>query len=255
VAFLPDLRIRDSLTNGHVVNARQGVLHSQHRANMRAILANLRQIGFQEVVIRFASSGRGDPWGWSAWDPQQYATSRDFVLSTMAAVEQERGTLPVVYDLDIEKGGVEQGQGRPYTRALWADYLAQYPAARAIGFSIAASGGGSITLGATRLQLLLDDLRAAGGVPGRIGLDVYGEEFATLREVVPVLRAAGMSHTPVLVTEAYYNDPAVATAVARARAEVGLNITYLLQWPLARGSPIPHFSMHYPPAFSAYRVP
>jgi hypothetical protein len=230
---------------GHVVNSRLGRLLPIHEANLRSVLRLIREVGYLEVIFRFATQDGSAPWEWTQWNEAAYLKNLSFITTTREVVEQELGSGPVAvtYDLDAELGGRFDGQSQPYLVRLWREYVNRYGTARTVGFSLVGTPG--------RLSRLISDLDQAGSRPAEYAVDIYGNEASTLTSIGEVLRSANESAKPLIVLEVYYNDATTAAEVERARRVVP-QIRTLLQWQLERGVPQNHFSVHYPERFENY---
>jgi len=245
--FTPDERLVNEPVFGHVVNSRMRELLPQHRANLRALLTDIRTVGFRELVLRVAPTASSDPQEWTAWEEARYQTNWRFLVSTRSLVEQAFAgySAPVWYDLGLELGGIQKGQARQYQARLWKDYITHFRAVRTVGFSFAVAPG--------RLPAAIAAFDEAGVRPPAYALDIYEGALQHLSYIRDELRTARQLDQPLIIQEAYYDDPVTAAEVKKARQELQLNIRTLYQWPLKRGATQKHFSMHYPPGFSAYR--
>jgi len=233
---------------GHIVDSGPGQLRPRHQANLEHLLRLLRCVGYEELVFRFASQGRVRPLEWEAWQEAVYRRNWSFVANTIDLIDAQVAAtgLRVTYDLDVELGGIHHlGQGRRYAVRMWKDYLARYGNERSVGFSIPVAPG--------IVTAAIAAFDEAGARPPRYAVDLYGSEYEMLGHVARELRARGEAAKPVVVQEVFYNDPIAAAGVRRAREEFRLHIPYVLQWPLARGARQPHFSVHFPAEYDAYR--
>ena len=254
---------------GHEVNAHSGHLLPQHLTNLKSVLAAIQRTGFNEVILRFDTQWILDPsdpaWVDSsskdpAWVDSSYNIVWSFVSSTIRQAEAAKENLDLLYDLDGEKGGLEVGQARAYTRRLWKDYLSQFPVENSFGFSIAGAAPSSTTIGADRLTSLIADFDAVGTRPNVYADDIYDNELEALASFYQALAAAHEQHKLVIFNEGYYNDSITAAAIKRARNELHMNIRFIMQWPWGRntqpsGSFGCCFSVDYAAEYSAYRTP
>jgi hypothetical protein len=231
-----------------VVNAKLDHLMPRHAANLQRVLTLVRETGYRHVVFRFDGQGASRSRDWKSWDEAKYQQNWRFLTSTQAIVDSVLGTsgVSIVYDLDLEGAGVDLGQQRAYNVRLWGDYAARFGTLRTIGFSIAVIPG--------RLAKAVADYDRVGRRPRAYALDMYGDELRTLTYVRSELLRGGPDEVgkPIIVLEDFYNDAQSAKAIAQARSQLGLNISAVFQWPLARGASQRHFSMDYPADYSAY---
>lgn len=241
----PELEGRE--THGHLVNAAGGRLLPVHRENIRQLLRLMTEVGYTELVFRFAARGEADPREWTEWDEARYLENWSVTVDTKALIDAEvrGGPLRVIYDLEAELGGITHlGQTRAYAIRLWGDWVRRFGTAGTVGFSLIPGPHLFTTANA------IYDL--AGARPEMYAYDIYGDEFDKLKMVRDEMRIAGEHLKPVIVQEAYYNDFLASEEILRAFGELGLHIRYVMQWPWRRYSGNPHFNVDYPEEFVAY---
>jgi hypothetical protein len=236
----------DSPVNGHVVNAKLGQLMPQQETNLNNLLDDITNTGFNEIDFRFASQGNSDPRGWTSWDEMEYLNDYTFIVNTITQVEtrMKGRNLKVLYDLDMELGGLDTGEAITYSKRLWKDYIAIFGTHRTYGYSFATSPG--------RLTQAIKIYDEVGRRPDLYAFDIYGDEFFTYQYLLQELQAFGEAGKPIISQEVYYNDPYTFSQILQARSYLGLNVKYLMQWDLQRGTPGNVFAAKYPWAFSAY---
>jgi hypothetical protein len=245
-------RLRTQPVYGHTVNARADSLLPQHAANLRALVTHIRELGFAQLVVRFAGQGQSRPKEWTVWNETEYQRNRRFIWSTIRLVERTRRELPVLYDLDIEGGGIDTGQQRQYVRRLWQDYVATFPLERTIGVSVAASARFDPTLGGRRLATLLADYDSVGRRPSILAVDIYEWPKRSLVAIGRSLAAARTPGIPVIIMESYYDDTETRDAIADVRAAGAVNVVSVFQWPLARNALTRHVSMDFARNYGVY---
>jgi hypothetical protein len=241
-----DGNLADSAVYGHLVNSKLGRLLPQHESNLKSLLNDIVAQGFNEIVFRFATQGDSDPRGWGAWDESKYLNNWSFIENTITTIEDQLKDKPVkiFYDLDMELGGLEEGQSIQYATRLWKDYTDIFGTHHTVGFSFAVASG--------RLTEAISVFDKAGKRPDLYAFDIYGDEFNTFSYLKNELEAAGEASKPMIAEEVYYNDPETFAQIIESRNMLHLNIKYLLQWDLARGTPNNKFAAQYPADFSAY---
>jgi hypothetical protein len=241
-----DGNLADSALYGHLVNAKLGRLLPQHESNLKSLLLDIINQGFNEISFRFDTQGDSDPRGWAAWDESIYNTNWSFIESTIITIENQlKGRqVKVFYDLDGELGGVESGQAIQYATRLWKDYTDIFGTHRTVGFSFIMNPG--------NLTKAISIFDKVGKRPDVYAFTIYGDEFNRLAYLKSELEAAGDVSKPLIAQEVYYNDPETFSEIIESRNILHLNIKYLLQWPLARGATQSNFSVQYPAEFSAY---
>jgi len=231
---------------GHLVNSKSGRLLPQHETNLKSLLNDIVTRGFNEIIFRFATQGDSDPRGWTNWDESKYLNNRSFIETTITTVEDQLKGKPIkiFYDLDMELGGTDDGQSIEYATRLWKDYTDIFGTHHTVGFSFAVAS--------QRLTTAISVFDKVGKRPDLYAFDIYGDEFNTFAYLKNELEAAGEASKPIIADEVYYNDPNTFTQILESRNVLHLNIKYLLQWDLARGTPNNKFAAQYPAAFSAY---
>lgn len=244
--FSPDATLINTPVYGHVVNSKNGALLPDHQSNLIQLLQVIRQTGFNELVFRFATQGASDPRVWAAWDEAAYTKNRNFITSTKSIIDSTlaTGAPRVVYDLDVELGGISDGQAGPYARRLWHDFVLSNGTGATLGFSFAFAPG--------RFTAAIANFDVEGIRPQEYAFDIYGNESQAFATIKSEMGDAGELAKPIVVLESYHNDAVAGDAVAQARDTLGLNVRTLFQWPLDRGATQPHFSMQYASGFDAY---
>ncbi len=243
---MPIADYQDSGVCTHVVNSRYGVLFPKQQSNLKALLHDIDHLGFEVIELRFATQGDSDPLQWLSWDDEKYLSSWGFVSSTIDLVQTEIAGLhvKVIYDLCLELGGVDIGMSLQYAKRLWSDYVKKYGSHNTLGFSYATAP--------QRFTQSISIYDQVGVRPDIYGFDIYGDEFNTYTYLKSEMDAAGETSKPVIANEVYYNDPITYGQLLDVRAQLHLNIKFLLQWPLRRGDPGNVFAVQYPADFSAY---
>jgi hypothetical protein len=236
---------QDSGVCTHVVNSSRGEMFPQQQANLKALLHDIDQQGFETIVFRFEQQGDSDPLGWTSWDEFTYSSNWSFISHTINLIQNEIAGLhvKVIYDLGGELGGADFGMGLAYGKRLWSDYVKTYGPHNSMGYSYAVSPGRF-----TQSIAIYDEV---GVRPDVYGFDVYGDEFNTYSYLLAEMEAAGETSKPVIANEVYYNDPVTYNQILQVRAQLHMNIKFLLQWPLSRDKP-GYMCAVYPADFSAY---
>ncbi len=233
-----------------------GVLTSRHQANLSALIATIKTIGFTQINFRFASMDISDPMGWSSWDEAQFQSNWNLIWQTRQLIYQSLNSVPganprLLYDLGLELGGlwaIPQPYGpvnpqvfRQYVTTLWSVYTYNYGSSDTIGFSIVPGFSGQISA-----QISAYD-STVGGRPNAYGFDLYGNEpavaagdyssFGTqLNFISSELGAAGELSKELFVQETYFNSMLARNALSQA-TQKGISFRYLLQWPYRAGDP------------------
>ncbi len=234
---------------GHVVDRNGGALLPQHAQNLKDLLADIVCAGFEEVQLRFATQGTADPTTWSAWDEPSYQASWNFVASTVTLTRTAlTGTGVTLWtDLAVELGGVDLGQAEPFVKHLWQDYSFTFGTTLTVGASFATAPGRF-----TKAVALFD---STGARPAAWAFDIYDGAGSLLDTVAGEIATANDTARPIIVQESYYDDATENAEIRTHAAAKGLTVRTIMQWPNARGSGIPHFSMDYSPSYASYLVP
>lgn len=234
-----------------LLQIKNGSFCPQYITNVQQIVSYVQQLGFNEVVVRFAALGT-NPATWSTLDQRLIGIvsgAIQIVRSAIQTVTRPSNDFQVYYDLCPECGGRPEGQTTQFALALYHDYLIRYGPSDTFGASIAYYPG--------RIQQYVEAVRAAGlPLPPQIALDVYATEGAEaeLLRVQQELQRLGLAERPVTILESHYNNGLFSQAVFKARNYFALNARTVYQWQLdgQRGF---HFDIQEPMEFESYKVP
>jgi hypothetical protein len=242
---MPNADFQDSSFCTHLVNSRYGKLFPQQEDNLKAVLHDIDQQGFELIVFRFEHQGVSDPLSWTSWDQDTYNSNWSFIKTTIDLIQNEIAGLhvKVIYDLGGELGGVDFGMCRQYTKQLWTNYVKTYGSHNTMGYSYATAPG--------RFPESIAVYDEVGVRPDVYGFDIYGDEFATYSWIKSEMDAAGETKKPIIANEVYYNDSITYSQLLDVRAQLHLNIKFLLEWPLSRDKP-GYICVNFPGDFSAY---
>ncbi|RLC10203.1 MAG: hypothetical protein DRI24_20625 [Deltaproteobacteria bacterium] len=233
---------------GHCMVSKDGKLQAQHQENTRELVKLIRDTGyFNELIFRFAFQGGGaGPESWEQWNEEQYQHNWKVLVSTRAIIEKalNGSEMKVLYDLGAEIAGLENGQVPQYTRRMWKDYTQAYGKDDTYGFSVAVYPG--------RTANLLKVFEEVGVYPDIYSRDVYEHVQEWLGAAGKEFAEAGIKHPRIIIQETYYNDPQSLAELQKAGKDFGFEYLYLMQWPLKRGHPVPHFSDDYAAEYDAY---
>ncbi len=118
-----------------------GILTSKHQANLSALIATIKTIGFTQINFRFAPIDISDPMSWSSWDEVQFQSNWNLIWQTRQLIYQSLNSVPganprVLYDLGLELGGlwaipqpyapVNPQVLQQYVTTLWSVYTYNY---------------------------------------------------------------------------------------------------------------------------------
>ena len=213
---------------GHIIDSAKGALCPQHQKNLKAVLSLIYETGFEDVTIRFAAQGVNNPMEWDTWNADYYRENHDFIVSTKEIADAIlKDKIPVYYDLGLELGGL-QGSCTRYTTQLWQDYIERYGAEDTFGFSFAVEPG--------RVGRMLKIYKQSGSYPVAYPLDIYNDADKRLAYVAKELEQAGLSDSPIIIQETFYNDAQTYKEIKYAAERFDLNILYIMQWQVERCS-------------------
>lgn len=220
-----------------------------HQHNLRTLLGFIRDVGFEEIQFRFGPEAWGHPAYWAQWDEVEYQRNWNFLARTRVLIDDELAGSTIVrrYDLLNEGAGVRLGQSEPYLRRLWIDYNMVFGGTDAYHSVI-----GNRQEVEALLTAYIRSMDATGMRPSEYAVDVYNDAYETLRIVAGVLRRAGEITKPVLIQEAFYNDPFEYAEILAARRDFGLNIRSIMQWPNSRDSGVPAFDRDFALEYANY---
>jgi hypothetical protein len=230
-----------------------GVLTTQHQANLSALIATIKTIGFTQINFRFAPVDISDPMLWSSWDEVQFQSNWNLIWQTRQLIYQSLNSVPganprVLYDLGLELGGLwavpEPYSGvnpqvlQQYVTYMWSNYTYCYGVSDTIGFSIVPNFSGQISA-----QISAYD--STGSRPNAYGFDLYGNlasvatgDYSSLDTqldfISSELGSAGELSKALFVQETYANSRLVRKALSHA-PQKGISFRYLLQWPYRAG--------------------
>jgi|GEM_PF-2631515 len=232
---------------GHCIVMENGKLKEQYIKNTRDLITLIRKTGyFNELNFRFAFQGCAGPEKWKEWNENQYQYDWRAIVELRGAVEQALAgsDMKVRYDLGAELGGMEGEYMQKFTSRLWKDYTRTYGRADSYGFSVALYPG--------RVARMLNAFEDVGVYPDVYAIDVYDNMEQWLPEAVKEFNNAGIHRPRIIVQETYYNDPETLAVLQKVGKEYSIDYLYLMQWPLARGHNVPHFSVDFASEYDAY---
>jgi hypothetical protein len=239
----------DNPLNGHIVNSKLGKLMPQQESNLKSLLNDIENAGFNFVILRFATQGDSAPIGWASWDQSKYDKNWSFVKSTIETVRAQIAgkSLRVIFDLELEIGGVTNGQAVTYCNLMWKDYVKSFGSHNSIGFSISYSYPYS-----PKIATAMQSFDQAAVRPDIYGFDIYGDEYNSLAKFKSELDGVGEGKKPVFIEEAFYNDEEAHQEIMQARQTLQMNIKWIMQWPEQRGAYQNNFSVQFPADYSNY---
>lgn len=227
--------------------------------NLDALLRDIKDAGFNEVVIRFAPQGNSDHLEWTRWESERFEKAWQFIAETRDVVEASLFGSEVkrVYDLCLECGGFKKGQAERFMKETWTRYVTSYGNSDSVLASIIYSKEFM-----NNFLNMINSLRSQ--VPNEIKEKLDPSEYAfdiysatkvkdRLKEAQSILKKANKKQ-PLVLTETFYDDCNIAKQIEEARKS-GVNLRTVYQWPFsvqthaAGGS---HFTTADPVKFQNY---
>ena len=235
-----------TLGGGTNLESKTGDLTPQCRQNLTNLLAEIRSIGFSQIIVGFFPQGYNQPLRWTAFQPDLYEENWTLIRNLRPLIAA--AGIPYLIDLANETSpNPRQPIALEYCRRLWKQYTAAYGTRDTLGFSIIAEPG--------RLQLLRDvyghGLFGHHEAPPVLDLHFYKDPGTRFETAVSILHAAGFRQ-PWIIGESYYNDAGEAESLRQAIGATHQKVLFLLQWPLASASPCHDVNLAPPLDFDQY---
>lgn len=219
----------------HITN---GDFAPEDAAQIAALLASIKGIGFEEVYVNINGGGaNNNVRNWTEWSDAVYRENCS-VISHAREITKASG-LPYLLDLGGEYTPVLNGQEIrvQYCRRLWADYSTTFGTDDTVGFSIIAG------ISNDRYGHLRDIY--GDNPPKAFDLHIYARrdetngnytESSYQRFMYAHKRIAdvGYGNIPWIIGECFYNDGLEADQLAQAIKETQQRILFLLQFPHVR---------------------
>lgn len=206
---------------GELIDDSQEDLRPTQKANLIAILNQVRNAGFRTVIIRFANYGAGG----ATWQEVEYQHAWNLIARTHRLVSQQmQGSLTkVLYDLGCEALGAPNMQA--YVQRLWSDYTYTFGNDDTVGFSTIADA------------YHLAGLSWYGQLKPKIyAFDIYNDVDAGLIQAWQALGPEGSK--PIMLMETYQNDSLTESQLQSAlQSHPQINLVAVNQWPNARTVP------------------
>lgn len=225
--------------------------------NVANLLADVKAAGFRSVLFRFFPVGVIYPPN-SNFDPALVGEYWNFVQAIRPAVASSQ--LAYLIDLGVEAAPrdselplvpdpwkyPDNANWSRAVRSLWQSYYAAYGSADTIGFSsLTDDDAGDMRSRVRHMRYVYDIGGGNPRYPAVFAIDVYGDaaanEAVKFTQYDQAMRredpggTLGWRDAPVIVAEAYYDDPVAAANLQSAMKSTGRRVPFLTQWPLDRG--------------------
>lgn len=235
-----------TLAGGTNLESGTGDLAPQHRENLKNLLAEIRRIGFSEIIVGFFPQGYNQPLRWTAFQPDLYEENWNLIRNLRPLI----AAAGIPYRIDLANETIpppRQPVALEYCQRLWNRYADAYGTSDTVGFSIIPD--------ASRLQLLPAVYGHSPfgnhGAPSVLDLHFYKEAATRFETAVSILHAAGYRQ-PWIIGESYYNDSGEAQTLRQAIRSTHQEVLFLLQWPLTSGAACRGVNLTAPLDFDQY---
>lgn len=243
-------------TSTNSIRANRGRMVPQHEANFKNVLKKIKEIGYNEVVIRFASQGASDPGNWgNSWNEYYFQKNWNFIYNSIKTSNSIllNTSIRVMYDLDIEMGGKDTNNSLvKYQKKLWQNYVYIFGNRNCFGFSVIASGGKN-KKNNSRMDKYINYMSETGFMPHEFAIDIYAkdgrETLEKLKNSYNSLSRNGQPTRSVVILETHYNDMDNYNDLTDAIVYTGINVRTIYQWQLTRRQKKMHFDVNYPANF------
>ena len=239
-----------NVTPGAFIMSRSGELFWQYEQNIINVMKKIKELGFNEVQIRFCAMGQGQPLGWEKWNELYFLENWSFLVNVRNAVESvlAGSNIQRWYDLHAEGGGQTRGKNPEYNRRMWDNYVSTFGTNDTYGVSVVPCEG--------RISGMIVNLRASTMKynPSQYAIDIYGEPEAALEIVKKELRSKNEHRKPIIIQETYYNNAKQFRLLNKKAKSLNLKLRTIMQWPLEEGVKVTHYSVTYPEKYNNYII-
>jgi hypothetical protein len=217
------------LNTGTTMDSSGGNFAPRYRANLAALLAEIKSIGYAGVDFSFGAQGPNSPWQgrgeWPQWREDMYE-EHWHLIQNLRPIFVASG-LP--YHIDLLGEAIPtatQPMYLRYTRRMWAQYTQTYGKNDTVGFSI---------IPAIRPDRIAQMPEIFGSNPPPVfDLHMYHDAYSLFTSAHERLLRLGYGKIPWIIGETYYNDAEDAKEFVRAIRDTGQKVLYIYQWPLTR---------------------
>ena len=244
---------------GTLIDSNDPVEVAQIAANLAQILADVKILGYEEVLFRFFPTNNINPSQpeFPHRNSDAYGPRVDEYWNLIQTLRPVLADSGIAYRTDLMVEGVPRDSNNVLiperdrykypannewsrtVRTLWQRYVAAYGSSDTVGFSFLVDEDNN------RMRSRVRHMRYVYEVayPQVFALDIYAgqnwdeyDKFSLMdlhmREQNP--SGAQWDETPWVVAETYYEDPLAAAGLVQAINETGRTVLYLTQWPLDR---------------------
>lgn len=219
----------------------------RYKANLAALLASIKRIGFEEILIKFLPQGSSNLFSngheWPQWYEDIYQEHWG-LIKNLRPIFTASG-LPYRIDLYSElMPTAQQPMHLRFAQTLWRDYTRAFNKRDTIGFAT--------------IPLIRQDRFASmpavygSNPPDVLDLHFYENSYQNFVNAYRRITQVGYGNIPWIIGEAYYNDAAEAENLARAIQDTGQRVRYLLQWQATAARACPAVDVAPPLEFGNY---
>jgi hypothetical protein len=240
--------------NWGVISSAGGALTPQHRDNLVAYLADVREAEYERLTVSFAPMDANDP-RQPGFDPSTEIENWNFLRSATRLVKESDQRSAAIDLMNEGAPGPAQPEVRhqltSYLGRMYERYIREFGGEDVVVSAIASQSPPDTVV---RLQALIDAVRVMGPPPRWFEVHPgYTAEgvLANLRAVDETLMSNGLGQ-PLVIGETAYNDPAVADAIMEFRRASSRPVLEVVEWPLTSDRPCKDMSESPPYRADAY---
>lgn len=217
-------------------------LEANCRNNLATLLAEIRAVGFEHVIVGLFPQWYNDPWVCEIVPGGQWpnrAADNYGVIVDLRRVARASG---LKYMIDLGNEDIPQ-TGRDachmsYAQSTWTRYVNDFGVGDTVGFSIALDSRWAVqnrfglidqVYGATLPPAL--DLHIYGDSTGDTDAAIFHATYSLHNQMSAAVRAR-----PWIIGESYFNDNRAAIDLGTSRIMTGKQVLFLTQWPLQRSN-------------------
>lgn len=203
-----------------------GVLPGRFMNNLTNLVATIRRIGYEEIIVSYFIQGANSPVNWTEWEGDLYQDNWSLIQNTRPIIAAVG--IPYLLDLGNEliaapTQQVGQLQALAYTQQQWSDYVAAFGKDDTLGFSLIAN----------TTQFRANSLPAIYGnnPPSVFDLHIYDDAEATFVYESTQLVQLGYGGVDWIIGETYDDDASTGSQLRAAIQSTGKTVRFTLQWP------------------------
>ncbi len=265
---------------GTLVDSANAAHVAQAVANIAALLADVRAAGYREILFRFFPTDNINPSqpAFPAYGSNGYAARVEEYWNLVRQVRPVLASSGLAYRIDLgvelaprdanpawipERDRYKYPANETWSRTvrtLWQRYTADYGGEDTVGFSFFVDDDQNRARSRVRHMRYVYE----GRYPPVFAFDLYagetydeGGKFRLMDGFMTSQNPSGANWNTAgwILSEAYYEDPLAAEAIAAAMADTGRTVLYLTQWPLDRAGTCETLHVNVAPPFDWQAYP